>query len=154
MLRELKSRRLKPDDIKEEKGKRKTQFSRAILNDVVNGKLYPWLCKKVGLINHNEFLQWEEKRKKYSQIYADYLAKVQEEGFAYSEFVRRSKLEIALEYIFDKFLELDEELLRQDHAITLFADDSDPSPVEEAAMERLRNYKNYYTDLRKQKDRR
>lgn len=151
LRRELVSMRLTERDIKKTPGGRKTQYSKAILNGVVNDKLYFWLCKKAGRIKPEEYKQLEDKRKKYRQAYSNYMAKVRQEDLTQPETdrlldeeFRRCKLEIALEYIFEKCIKLDEQKLRYDIALTFIADESDPSPEEEDAIGRMKDYKNYY----------
>ena len=156
LRRELESMRLTEPHIKKTPGKRKTQYSGAILSHVVNVELYLWLSEKAKLIKHEEYKQWENARKKRRQAYADYIAGVQPEDFVQleadrllDETFRRCKLEIALDYIFNECITLNERLLRDDIALTLIADESDPSPVEEAAIKRMMDYKNYYANKKK-----
>ena len=144
-------------DIKKDQKKRKTQYSRAILNDVVNDKLYLWLCKKFEIINLKELKLREDRRKSNRQKYADDMEEIRREYLELQytgsdidrlldEAFRRRKIEIALEYIFDKYIELDEKLLRQDIALTFYIDDFDPSPAAEAAANRMKKFKNYYKE--------
>ena len=156
LRRELESMRLAEPHIKKMPGKRKTQYSGAILSHIVNVELYLWFCEKAKLIKHEEYKQWENARKGRRQAYADYIAGVQPEDFVQletdrllDETFRRCKLEIALDYIFGECIKLDERLLRDDIALTLIADESDPSPVEEAAIKRMMDYKNYYANKKK-----
>ena len=162
LRRELESiRPVGPDDIRKEPGKRNMRFSRGMLNYAVNDKLFPWFCEQAERISQEEFKRWKEYRKNNRQAYADFMEKVRQEGPGRSsahfevdgwldEMFRRHKLEIALEFIFENCIELDEELLRKDIAMSFFADEFDPSPVDEVAMERLKDNKNYYACRKKQ----
>lgn len=142
------------DMIKE--SKRKTKYSHTLLSAVINQGLYPWLCEMAKDTEYQEFTEWKNRAKNYGRKYGGIMAAADQIGtmeqsssFSVADAVeaefQKRRLEIALDFIFSHWIELDEIMLRTDIENDLCLDEAAPSAYDLMVNKRLQNSKNYYT---------
>lgn len=138
----------------------RTTYPVDYVNRVINGELGPYFARLASAKKKVRFEELEKLATKYEKefkdgTYGDFIADLhkteeemrspEHEGDRYvTESVQYHKYQILMDIVFNHLIILDEDKLRADAAIALTADDATPSAQELEALERLKNYRNYY----------
>ncbi|MBD5155663.1 MAG: hypothetical protein HDT15_11570 [Oscillibacter sp.] len=147
--RELKAMNLDGTEHMRKDSKRKTKYSRRVLEAVVNDSLYSWLAKQVESAQKEDFERWKKLKEAHGQVFADHIGVDEEIANSIEDEVQKRKIDIAIdflvEYVLHECIEVDEKLLREDVVWSAERDEMNPGAYDHVVDERLNDPKNYYT---------